>query len=216
MPGKPIMGGSKQAAAVPGGLGSDDRGDGLAMNNTAATLQKMAGYFVSFAQAGLRRDGSNATGAGEASISASEIYLDGSKMTVDINWLDRLKFINSGVKGVESGAGKYSFKTKFANKKMATNILKWLRKRGARAVKYAPVRGAGRKTETKDKALRGMTDRATDLKGMAYAISVNIKKKGIRATHFFDKAQKATERVFRAEVAKGFKLDIIDSFKGFK
>lgn len=190
-------------------LGSNDRGDKITLKNTALKLVEIAESVVTKAQVNLNKDGSNATGKGEDSIHAEDIEVDGSKMGIDIVYLDRLKFINDGVKGTEGGKGKYQFKTKWPNKKMALEILKWLRVRGKRAIKYKAIS----KTERKDQSLKRKTAKSDDLKGLAYAVATSIKKKGIKPTHFFTKAIKDTAKDFKKEIAAGFKLDIIESLK---
>lgn len=207
MPGIPS--GKKQLAlAGLDSLGSNDRGDSLELSETAKALVDIAYCVVSTAQDNLDKDGSVATAELESSIQAENIKIDGTSLSVDIVLLDRYKFINDGVKGVESGKGKYQFKTIYPSKKMATAILKWVRKRGI-ATKYKAIS----KTERKNKRIKKMIEESDNLKGMAYAISTNIKKKGIKPTKFFTKALKGCTDNLPDVIAKGYKLDIINSLK---
>ena len=100
--------------------------------------------------------------------------------------------VNKGVRGVggknakpKQNTGEYSYKTPYANKKMATNILLWLRK-SANASRNEKVTIT--KTQRKRKKLANVVSQANSLKTLAYAISTGIKRDGLRATFFFDKA----------------------------
>jgi hypothetical protein len=68
---------------------------------------------------------------------------------------------------------------------MATNILLWLRK-SANASRNEKVTIT--KTQRKRKKLANVVSKADSLKTLAYAISTGIKRDGLRATFFFDKA----------------------------
>jgi hypothetical protein len=94
---------------------------------------------------------------------------------------------------------------------MATAILKWLRKRSV-VSKYTPT--TRRSTnEPKNQQIKKTVRSADNLKSLAYAVSVNIKKKGIRPTKFFTKAVEATKRKAKKEYAEALKLDIIETIK---
>jgi hypothetical protein len=207
----PIIGGNKQLeAAGLDLLGTNDAGDALPTDNVQATLLRMAESVISKAQANLNRSGAEATGELEKSLHFEDVKFEGTKMYVDVLVLERYKFTDQGVNGVEKSHGSpYSFKTKYANKKMATELLKWMRVRGRRAMKYKAIS----KTERKDKSIKRKTAKSDDLKSLAYATAVSIKKKGIKPTKFFTKAVKSTEKEFKKELAAGFKLDIINAFK---
>jgi len=207
----PILSGNKQlAAAGLDGLGSSDRGDKLPLNNLADTMVRMAESIISEAQKNLNRAGAEATGELEASMKAENIEIDGSRMTLDIVLLDRYKFINEGVNGVEKSQGsQYSFKTIRPSIGMKNSIKAWIRKRGKRAMKYKAIS----KTERKDQKIKRMRSGADSQDGLAWAVSTSVKKKGIKKTKFFTKAIKTTEAKFKKEIAAGFKLDIIESFK---
>ena len=204
---------SKQASLINSGLlsglGSTDRGDSLTLSNTANTLVNMAESIITEAQKNLNNKGSVATGDLEASLHAENIEIQGTSMSIDIMILDRYRFINDGVKGVESGSGKYSFKTIKPSIGMKNAIKSWLRKRGKRAMKYKAIS----KTERKDKGIAKMKKQADSQEGLAWAVATSIKKKGIKPTKFFTKAIKTTEQKFAKEIAAGFKLDIIESLK---
>jgi len=122
-------------------------------------------------------------------------------------------FVNKGVRGVggknarpKNNTGDYSFKTPYANKKMATNILLWLRK-SANASRNEKVTIT--KTQRKRKKLSNVVSKADSLKTLAYAISTGIKRDGLRATFFFDKAIKEVfNKDFIADVALAIGGDV--------
>jgi hypothetical protein len=102
------------------------------------------------------------------------------------------RFVNKGVKGVggegarpKQNTGEYSYKTKYPNKKMATNLLLWLRK-SANTSRNEKVTIT--KTQRKRKKLSNVVSQADSLKSLAYAMSAAIKRDGLKATFFFDKA----------------------------
>jgi hypothetical protein len=201
MPGIPS--GKKQLAlAGLDSLGSNDRGDSLELSETAKALVDIAYCVVSTAQDNLDKDGSVATAELESSIQAENIKIDGTSLSVDIVLLDRYKFINDGVKGTESGKGKYQFKSKRPSLKMVDSIKRWMKVRGIRNTKYKPIS----KTEEKDKEIAA-------LEGMAWGIATNVKKHGIKPTKFFTKALKGCTDNLPDVIAKGYKLDIINSLK---
>ncbi len=123
------------------------------------------------------------------------------------------RFVNKGVKGVggegarpKQNSGEYSYKTKYPNKKMATNLLLWLRK-SANASRNEKVTIT--KTQRKRKKLSNVVSQANSLKSLAYAISGAIKRDGLRATYFFDKAVNETfNKDFIADIALALGGDV--------
>jgi hypothetical protein len=103
-------------------------------------------------------------------------------------------FINKGVKGKISGEpsdSPYSFKTIYPNRKMAANIFTWLNKarKSVRTDNVTTSRDGGESpTQKKKQALKSMLTSASNKRTLAYAISVNIKKRGINKTKYFDNA----------------------------
>lgn len=98
-------------------------------------------------------------------------------------------YINKGVRGYVSGNpnSTYKFNSPYPNKKMATSILKWARKLNIRDKYEANVNKT--KVGRKRAKLTKMVNEAQSLKRLAYAISTNIKKKGIKKSRFFDDAK---------------------------
>lgn len=207
----PILSGNKQlAAAGLDFLGTNDRGDALPTDNVQATLLRMAESVVVKAQANLNRSGATATGDLESSLHYEDVKFEGTKMFVNVLILDRYKFTEHGVNGLENSVGSpYSFKTKKPSIGMKNSIKSWLRQRGKRAMKYKAIS----RTERKDQGIKRMKAKADSQDGLAWAVATSIKKKGIKPTKFFSKAVKVTEKEFKKEIAAGFKLDIINAFK---
>ena len=196
-----------------GGVGSDDKGDKVKLNHVATALVELADFLITTAERNLDKKGNRATGNTAASMKAVNLQTNATKMSIDVQILGTYKFLNEGVKGVESGAGKYAFKTIYPNKKMAGEIKKWLRVRRI-VSKYAPIS----KTEAKNKKIKKLVDSADGkLTGLSYAIATNIKKKGIKPTYFFSgknySAVEATQKEQKKRFASAFKLDIIEQLK---
>lgn len=198
---------SKETLSFLDGLGSNDRGDKVQFNNVGAALVELADFLITEARGNMDKNGNTATGQTASSMKASDVFTNATKLQVDISIDSTYKFLDQGVKGVESGKGKYQFKTIYPNKKMALAILKWVRKRGI-ATKYKAIS----KTERKNQRIKRMIKKSDNLKGMAYAISTNIKKKGIKPTYFFSKAIEATKKEQKKRFAEALKLDIIETF----
>ena len=123
------------------------------------------------------------------------------------------RFVNKGVKGVggegarpKQNSGEYSYKTKYPNKKMATNLLLWLRK-SANTSRNEKVTIT--KTQRKRKKLAEVVSKNDSLKILAYKISTAIKRDGLKATFFFDKAIKEVfNKDFIADVALAIGGDV--------
>jgi len=209
----PAIQNSKETIKWLGGVGSTDRGDRVSLNNVAQALVELGEFLIAKAENNLDKNGNRASGKTASSMKLVNLQTNATKMSLDVEILSSYKFLNEGVKGVESGSGKYAFKTKYPNKKMAGEIKKWLRVRKI-VSKYSPVS----KTEAKNKKIKRMVDSADGrLTGLSYAISTNIKKHGIKPTYFFSgknySAIEATQREQKKRFAKAFKLDIIENLK---
>lgn len=216
MPGLPN---SPRTLDYLGTIGSSDRGD--AMPATAKALVELAGFLIETASDNLDRKANVATGGTAKSMRIVNLDLSGSKMSLDVEIVSTYKFLDLGVKGVGGrGKGKYQFRYLPAGKKMATAILKWLRKRGIRGGNYAKKYGAygtklktggTGKVERKDLRIHKQVNSAQNFKKLAYAVATGIKKAGIEPTYFFTNAVKATQKETKKVFAEGLKIDIINS-----
>ena len=106
--------------------------------------------------------------------------------------LDYYDFINQGVKGVggakakpKKNSSKYSFKTKYANRAMAASIFSWLNL-ARKSIRADKVDLSG--VQKKRRSITKVLSEADNKKRLAYAISTAIKRDGIRATYYFDRA----------------------------
>lgn len=130
----------------------------------------------------------------EDGISSGELNKSGDGYSISIGW-DRsdpaskyFDFVNKGVKGVVSGnpsSSPYAFRNLKVSMKMQKSILLWYRKRG-NAARNEDQKTKLSATQRKNRSIKKQVDAATRLKSMAYATAVNIKKKGIRRSGFFD------------------------------
>lgn len=204
-----------------GTIGTKDRGD--AMPATAKALVELAGFLIETASDNLDRKANVATGGTTKSMRIVNLDLAAPKMALGIEILKTYKFLDQGVKGVGGvGRGKYQFRYLPAGKKMATAILKWLRKRGIRGGNYAKKYGAygtqlktggTGKVERKDLRIHKQVNSAENFKKLAYAVATGIKKAGIEPTYFFTKAIKATEKESIKKYGEALKIDIIETLK---
>ena len=106
--------------------------------------------------------------------------------------LEYYDFINKGVAGVggknakpKKNSGDYRFKSKFPNRRMVASIYSWLN-RARKSVRTDRVDLSG--VQKKRRKLATTLDEATNKKRLAYAISTAIKRDGIKATYYFDRA----------------------------
>lgn len=211
---------SKSNLAYLETLGTKDRSD--AMQASAKALVELAGFLIITATDNLERKGHMATGGTAESMKIVNPDLSGAKMSLEIAINSTYKFLDQGVKGVNGGSGKYSFKNKFANRKMMLAILKWLKKRSASGkIKYKAygtglATGGKGTTERKNKRINKLVNTAKSRESLAYAVSVNIKKKGIPKTLFFANAIKATKKESIKKFGKALKIDIIEILKTVK
>jgi hypothetical protein len=115
-------------------------------------------------------------------------------------------YINKGVKGfggknakLKRTTGDYTFKNAYPNRKMALSIFKWLNTARKKTSKYAPISGL----ERKRKKLTKVLNESQNKRKLAYAISAGIKKNGIRATFFYDRAKQIVySKDFRDAIAE--------------
>jgi hypothetical protein len=189
-------------------IGTTDRGDVLPLSETGKALVELAAFLIETATANLQRKGNIATGATASSMKIVNVDLNGPVKSLDVEILKTYDFLNSGVKGTNGGTGKYQFKTKFANRKMMLAILKWLKKRSAGGkTKYKAVSA----NERKNKKINKTVSQAKSRESLAYAVSVNIKKKGIKPTKFFTNAIRDTQKEAKKKLGAAIKFDIINS-----
>lgn len=190
-----------------GTLGTDDKFDKVRLSHTARALVAAAGFLIGEAENNLQKKGSNASGKTSSSMQAGPLQTNATKMQIDIEIASTYKFLDAGVKGTQGGTGKYSFKNPHPSEKMAKAIRGWLRLRRV-ATKYKAIS----RTERKNKRIKKLVEsRDGKLTALSYAIATNIKKKGIKPTHFFSKAIKDTRKMVKSKFPHALKLDIIEA-----
>jgi hypothetical protein len=106
-------------------------------------------------------------------------------------------FVNKGVKGVKSGTpnSPYAFKNIGVGRAMLQNIKSWVDRNGIRRNDVAITR-----RQATRQSLSNMVSEASRSKNLAYAVAVNIKKRGLRKTGFFDSA---VDSYFGSDFASG-------------
>ena len=133
-----------------------------------------------------------------ADVSAPQVTTNGSGYTLNIGYplgskqLQYYDFVNKGVGGVggknakpKRNSGDYKFKSRFPNRKMAASIFSWLNK-ARKSVRADKVDLSG--VQRKRRSLSTALNESANKKRLAYAISSAIKRDGIRATYYFDRA----------------------------
>ena len=105
-------------------------------------------------------------------------------------------YVNKGVKGIDnkrSNSGTYTFRKSRPNRAMAASIFSWLNKsrKSIRSIQQPTT-----SLEKKRTRLKKMLTDAENKRRLAYAISTKIKRDGLRATYYIDKAMKS---IFNAD-----------------
>jgi hypothetical protein len=155
---------------------------------------RSAAAFVLQIKEVLNRQGKVSSGGLEDGISSGSLNNTGNGYEISIGWDSSdpaskyYDFVNKGVKGVVSGnpsSSPYAFRNLKVSRNMQRSILLWYRKRGNAARNDDQTKKLSA-TQRKNRSIKRQVDAATRLKSMAYATAVNIKKKGIRRSGFFD------------------------------
>jgi hypothetical protein len=167
----------------------------------------------------LEKAGAISSGA-LADIPAGQVYQNGNQYTLEVGYplnskqIEYYDFINKGVQGVggknarpKKNSGQYKFKSKFPNRKMAANIFSWLN-RSRKSLRAESLDLS--KVQKKKRKIAKVLDEATNKKRLAYAISSAIKRDGIKATYYFDRAiQENFGQDFKDSIAEALGGDII-------
>lgn len=207
-----LSGKAQLAAAQLDSLGNKDAGDKVLLSNTAQVLLDMGGVFVKEYLRRMQRSGNVDTGNGGDLVHISEIEIEGRAMSLDIMVPEYLLYQSFGVNGTEKHRGSvYSYGLKMPP---VAPILAWARRRANRADKYSSIqRSKNKKGMDKDRKLKSIVKQSNNYKSLAFAIAKNIQKKGIEATKDLQNTGVTIERIFKKEIAQGFKLDIINNLK---
>jgi hypothetical protein len=175
----------------------DDSTDYAGMGEFPSVEQFMirsAAAFVLQIKEVLNRQGKVSSGGLEDGISSGSLNNTVNGYEISIGWDSSdpaskyYDFVNKGVKGVVSGnpsSSPYAFRNLKVSRNMQRSILLWYRKRGNAARNDDQTKKLSA-TQRKNRSIKRQVDAATRLKSMAYATAVNIKKKGIKRSGFFD------------------------------
>lgn len=169
-----------------------------------------AQYSLKLAQS-LKDSDSSSSGKGADSIIPLDVKILGSVYTVEIQSLKYLEFINSGVKGwANNNGGKYQFKTKGVDPSgaMVKSVKAWL----VRENKMSKL--TKRITVSKKEAKRAKITDASLSKAISTAYM--IKRQGIKATHFWDKATFSMRDLMVKEFGAALKIDVVNNITGNK
>lgn len=140
--------------------------------------------------------GAVSTGA-LAEVSAPQVTSTQDGFTLSVGYplgskqLEYYDFNNKGVAGYNGknsatrGGGKYKFKSPYPNRKMAAAIYSWLNK-ARKSIRTDKLDLSA--VQKKRRKLGNQLSEAANKRSLAYAISRSIKREGIKATHYFDKA----------------------------
>jgi hypothetical protein len=171
-------------------------------------LADLATLFADTAEKELNVKQAIATGKLAESIQWDRVKYLGGVYSVDINVLDYYKWINKGVSGTENKTGgEYSFKNNRVSKSMMFAIRKWIIRNGLKAnVKEVKAKN-GKYALGREKKTMNLANTSNS---MAYAIATSIKKKGIKPTHFWDKAQTTVEKEIENSLGNAFAIAVVN------
>lgn len=180
--------------------------EGLQPKNSLSALYQLAGTLVDEAQNNLNKVDRNASGALSDSLKVLDPrIINGANVVVDVEALYYYQFVDKGVNGTKKGRGSpFSFKHDIPGRKMVKSIRNWIIKEGIK-IKNTKKYSAISRRERRRKSITDQT------KNAAFAISRSIKQKGLKRTNFFVDAIRTTQQQSKDQLAKGFKIDIINS-----
>jgi hypothetical protein len=197
-----------QALALADGfIDSQGAQTAFAPRNTISEVFLIASELVSDAQRNLVTAKKISTGNLSSSIAAVNPTKSGSLVSIDIEMNTYGRFVNKGVKGTRSGSSLagYRFRNENPSRNMVTAIESWIKQahittRNVR--KYSPY---GRH-ETKKRSVAQLS------RSSAYAISVMVKRKGLKPTGFFDKAVDRAQKKYGDRLGAALRIDLITTF----
>ena len=155
-----------------------------------------AANFILQVQENLNQAGKIDTGTLASDIEKGEITNAGGVYSIDVGYPKGSKaskyydFVNKGVKGTRSGTpadSPYSFRSDMPGPSMTSAIAGWYR-RNAKAGRREDQKKNLSAVQRKRKKLSKMVDANKRIKSLAFATAVNIKRRGLKKTGFFDKA----------------------------
>jgi hypothetical protein len=155
-----------------------------------------AANFILQVQENLTKAGKIDTGTLASDIEKGEITNAGGVYSIDVGYPKGSKaskyydFVNKGVKGTRSGTpadSPYSFRSDMPGPSMTSAIAGWYRRHASYGRKETQKKNLSA-VQRKRKKLSKMVDANKRLRSLAFATAVNIKRRGLKKTGFFDKA----------------------------
>jgi hypothetical protein len=155
-----------------------------------------AANFILQVQENLNQAGKIDTGTLASDIEKGEITNAGGVYSIDVGYPKGSKaskyydFVNKGVKGTRSGTpadSPYSFRSDMPGPSMTSAIAGWYRRHSSYGRRETQKKNLSA-VQRKRKKLSKMVDANKRLRSLAFATAVNIKRRGLKKTGFFDKA----------------------------
>lgn len=153
-----------------------------------------AANFIIKVQENLNQAGKVDTGTLSSQITQGELIQTASGYELEVGYPANSKaakyydFVNKGVKGTRGGPDSpYSFKNDKPGYAMTSALEGWYKRQGKASLKETQKKNLSA-TQRKRKKLSKMVSESSKLKSLAYATAVNIKRRGLKKTGFFDKA----------------------------
>ena len=193
-------------------LGSSKTDEGIEITQIEDVLIKWAGDFALAAKTNLEQ--SDAVSSADLSESIKfNLTIAATKYRLDITMLDYYDFVNKGVRGIESNAkapnSPYQFRKRSVSPAFLEALTKWVRREGLKSRILPEAVVTERVYKRKAKVL-GPQDKERSL---AYLIGRSIKRKGVRATGFFDKAYDKLYPRLAEDLAKALGEDVANTFR---
>lgn len=178
-------------------IGADK--DGFQPKETLSAFFQLAGLLIIRAQQYLNNDRSNASGKLSESIQLEEPITGDGFIQQDVSMNFYGRFINEGVRGTKGGSGAYKFKNDYISKKMLKAFKEY--KNSSKSKTGTEKKGIG-KTEQKYLDASG---------GNAWLHARTVKRYGIKATHFMDKAVDDIDEIVEKNFEEALTIDVINS-----
>lgn len=171
----------------------------------ADSLAKLALDYMELARKNLDAAERVSSGALADSIIATDVMVMGQKLTVEIRLADYFKFVDKGVKGWQNengGNSPYQFGNKKPGQKMVADIAQWMRREGLMGRAKVNTSGGASLRERRRASLSDAKENA------AYGMAYNIKKKGIKPSHFWTKTTTEMRKKIKEELGLAAKVSI--------
>lgn len=173
----------------------------IGLDQLSEALVNIAFQFVTIAREKLEQADKISTAALAESIVPTQVKIFGAVYSVEIQALDYYKFIDEGVKGwadEKGGTSPYQYKATRPSKAMIDAIHQWVKKeaiKGAAPINKSILKGGH---ATRRETARSKIGDPT--RGLAAAISYNVKKKGLAPTHFWKNTVSEVERTIASQL----------------